>query len=126
MISFRDKDKIIISNLLFALKDHGVDTIQISYSGGGDSGAIDEFKFLKRIGAKGYEKPNVPAVICSKAKSILEDYVYDHLETVDNWYNDEGGYGTYTLDLNTLEYDIDNNVNYIKTYQDSGNGYFFE
>ena len=126
MINFSDKDNISIGILIFILKDYGVDTIEISYSGGGDSGAIDEFQFLTRIGLKGYEEPEIPVKICSRAESILENHVYSHLQTVDDWYNDDGGYGTYTLDLNTLKFDIENNTYYTKTHQDFGNGYFFE
>jgi len=119
-----DQKQIEISNILFLLKDKGVRFLIVNYSGGGDSGAIDDIEYYSD--KENDCVVNISTDLDSKVKSALEDEIYSHLEGVDDWYNNEGGYGEYKLDLDTLKYEIDNNVYYTKTMSDHADGYFFE
>ena len=123
------ENNLIIGKVLFALKDYGVDILEAQYSGGGDDGTIDQifyWRHTKTDGSEEREVQGVPYKIHADVRDSVCDIIYKHLETVDDWYNNEGGYGEYRLNLNTLEYTINNNVYYRETHSDYGEGTFFE
>ena len=54
----------------------------------------------------------------------LEDYIYGILDTIEDWWNNDGGYGTILIRLKDLKYKIDNNVYYTQTEHYSHEGKF--
>ena len=45
----------------------------------------------------------------------LEDLFYRELNTIEDWWNNDGGYGSMILNLQTMEFKINNNVRYTST-----------
>lgn len=119
-----------ITGYLLKLADRGITGIKVSYDGSGDSGAID--------GIRGYTDENITLAelddksiwslqdnsIDLSKDSILEAYLYDYLlEDIEDWYNNEGGYGTVCILVPSGEYNIENNVRVTNSiqYDHSGN-----
>lgn len=103
---------------LTKLRDAGYIKLIIRYSGGGDSGDIDEVLAEDAGGNEQYinEIDNID-------KEAISDYVYYNLlEGIEDWYNNDGGYGEIEVDLNTLEYSISNNIRVydVESYEHSG------
>ena len=102
--------------LILKLKDYGVDHIVVDYSGSGDSGGIDAVVF--------YDKTNelIKNEDLKDFSGEVEDCVYPLLNDIEDWYNNEGGNGTVTIDLENFEYHIENHINIVEqeTYEHDG------
>lgn len=110
------KNKLTWQRALIILKDSGVKKILITYAGGGDEGQIDGITYFdKEDDEIKHENVDIDYV-------DLQDLCYPALEDIEDWYNNDGGYGEYTIDLETMKYDIVNNVNYMsqQTYNHNG------
>lgn len=110
------KNKLTWQRALIILKDSGVKKILITYAGGGDEGQIDGLTYFdKEDDEIKHENVHIDHV-------DLQDLCYPALEDIEDWYNNDGGYGEYTIDLETMKYDIVNNVNYMsqQTYNHNG------
>lgn len=93
--------KLSIGDVIY-LMDLGITTIYVDYSGGGDSGAIDAIAYINpKI------KDLSADIIPEKIKQRVEKKAYDLLENIDDWYNNEGGYGTIDINVSSLYFDID-------------------
>jgi hypothetical protein len=94
----RKIDQDEIKSLFAKLHLEGVEEIQISYEGGGDSGYIEDI----------YYTPETPENSKEYTK-IIEDWAYDmlgyHLEN--DWYNNEGGGGSMYINLEESNWHID-------------------
>lgn len=101
----------IIQDLL----DKGISRVNISYSGSGDSGAIDHISYI--------DSQEEEQEIESKYNDDIEKVVYPLLEDIEDWYNNEGGEGIVVLNLKEKTYTINNNIRYIhyEEYKHSGN-----
>lgn len=95
------KEQDMLSTMM-ALKDLGITKIQVDYSGGGDSGQIDDITFM----GKDDKSLEVP----SDTKDQVEKYAYYLLEDVEDWYNNEGGWGQINIDVINNTYHIENNI----------------
>ena len=93
---------------LFILKDSGVKKILITYSGGGDEGQIDGITYFDK------EDEEIKHENVDIDHDALQDLCYPALEGIEDWYNGDGGDGEYTINLETMKYDIVNNVNYMQ------------
>jgi hypothetical protein len=58
-----------------------------------------------------YESEHFNFVLTSE----LEDHIYGILNTIEDWWNNDGGYGTILIRLKDLKYKINNNVYYTQT-----------
>lgn len=108
--------------ILLRLKEYGVKYVYAYYSGGGDSGAIDEWKFFGdniyldfNINDKtlsGFDEVDT-LNLNSADRSHLENLVSDGfcvvLNNVEDWYNNDGGWGEMVLDVDSGEYIVNNN-----------------
>lgn len=94
-------------------KDNGIETIKVSYSGGGDSGAIDEYIY--------YDK-NKKTVGSVELINDLEEYCYKITNNIEDWWNNDGGDGIITINLLNGSYEIENNIRYYEyeKYEHSG------
>ena len=121
------KEKLTSDGIILLLKDLGVRYVQCEYSGGGDSGAIDEWGFydseqteLVDWQAANFidteQKPGEIDTTTEEMKaawSVTEDLILDILNTkVMDWWNNEGGYGSFLMDIDTCEYIVCNNQYY--------------
>jgi hypothetical protein len=95
----------INNRVLFGLLEElGVRKISIEYDGGGDSGSIESIQFIDKDG-----KPIADEVIPTDYMSSIDTAGYEILHSLyqTDWWNNEGGFGTLIIDLETKEYTID-------------------
>lgn len=132
-------------NLVAKLKELGIESVVIGFSGGGDSGSLN--------GIYAKPTPNVDVTSWEHAESVLRQHtmpwvtssssfengawvvrkqdkemtLYDVLEKVAyraldesglDWYNNDGGQGefTMTIDDNSVEIELEVGVNYTQTH----------
>jgi len=81
------------ATLFAALKDAGVTNVNIRYDGGGDSGQVEDVEF--------YGDNIDSSALNDKFEGDLQDLATHILEQHYNWdwYNNDGGYGTITIEL---------------------------
>ena len=122
-----------ITGLLLQLADLGVTGIKIIYSGGGDSGAIDdiiytteEVTFLEDLDDLDPYSENVLNLrdLSTSFYSNIEDFATSKLlDNVEDWWNNEGGHGTVLIAIPSGNYTINNNIYFTETetYNHNGN-----
>jgi hypothetical protein len=122
-----------MTGLLLQLADLGVTGIKVIYSGGGDSGAIDDIIYttekvtcLEDLYDLDPYSENVFNLkdLSTSLYSDIEDFAHSKLlDEIEDWWNNEGGYGTVLITIPSGNYTINNNI-YIsntETYNHNGN-----
>lgn len=126
-----------LTGLLLELADRGVTGIKIYYAGGGDSGAIEEvvyttdvlnkdeeiaFETISDLLTYGVGKApdltDLDSAACSDISDFAEDAI---LNNVEDWWNNDGGYGTMSIMVPSGKYMVNNTI-YITNTED----YFHE
>jgi len=109
--------------LMLRLRDLGIVSIHVEFSGGGDSGAIDDINY--HLSDSTINNEFVFTVDHAKLHDDVETYCYKLLESgnIEDWYNNDGGHGTLSIDTKTGKYAIEVNVEYrsYTTYNHEGN-----
>jgi hypothetical protein len=119
-----------MTGLLLQLADRGVTGIKVTYEGSGDSGAIenvvytaeklredekDAFDVLFDINVWGKGVPNLKDLDSGLASDI-ENFVEEKLlNDIEDWWNNEGGYGTVCILVPSGKYKIVNDVRITET-----------
>ena len=98
---------------LIKIKDMGFTHIRATYSGGGDSGQIDNIEVLK--GENTEDEDFIEEEDISEFKEIdceiIEEWINNFmLNDIEDWWNNEGGYGEVLINLSDLSYKIDSNI----------------
>lgn len=112
--------KLTWDGILLKLKDYGVKYVYCYYSGSGDSGAIDEYCFFGGDADIDFDIDNSCFTIAEESEhlsldnesalwNLVNDKIYSVLNNVEDWWNNDGGYGEVLLSVDTGEYIIDNN-----------------
>jgi hypothetical protein len=120
-----------ITGLLIQLADLGVTGIKVHYDGSGDSGSIEEVNYttdpcaspddvdenVESWGGKSLSE------ISDDAFEKLKSFGYTLLEDVEDWYNNEGGWGDICICVPSGKYIINNNVRIVNSefYLHEGN-----
>ena len=106
-------------DLLLKLRDLRIKTVETTYSGSGDSGSIDYITFVN-MENENLLREDIGLDVNTYGE--FQTLIYSLLEDVEDWYNNDGGFGTVTINVETGEYNIDNNVNIItvETYTHEG------
>jgi hypothetical protein len=111
-----------ITGLLLELADKGITGIKVHYDGSGDSGAIENIIGYYRRENLSLEVLEETSMWLSgletmdlKNNSVLEDFLYNVLEDVEDWYNNEGGYGYINILVPSGDYSIKNFVRRTET-----------
>jgi hypothetical protein len=109
-----------MTGLLLQLADLGVTGIKIIYSGGGDSGAIDdiiytteEVTFLEDLDDLYPFDENVLNLsdLSTSFYSDIADFATSKLlDDIEDWWNNEGGHGTVLIAIPSGNYKINNNI----------------
>jgi len=106
-----------MKNIIGKLIDLNVHSVKIHYDGGGDSGAIEEIHYLdENEDELSTFVENVDgcrqkiSVLSKEDEQILEEYAYTLLDTIEDWYNNDGGYGDIVINVKEFTYTIDNNI----------------
>lgn len=81
-----EEKKINLVGAMIYLHDNGIKEILIRYSGGGDSGAIDEVAFLNHNG------DDVGFDCDDSVKQFIEDLAHLKLNDIEDWWNNDGGW----------------------------------
>ena len=122
-----------MTGLLLQLADLGVTGIKIIYSGGGDSGAIDEiiyttekvtnFEDLENLDQYSENVLNLRDLSTSFYSDIEDFATSKLLDNIEDWWNNEGGYGTVLIAIPSGNYKINNNIYFTETetYNHNGN-----
>jgi hypothetical protein len=130
-------NETMMTSLLIQLADLGVTGIQIYYEGSGDSGCIDEVLYttdkLPEDEEKAFDKlrslnsweegakylRNLDSGLSSDIESFSEEKI---LNGVEDWWNNEGGYGTMCILVPSGKYDVMNNIRIteVETFEHDG------
>ena len=108
-----------MTGLLLKLADLGVTGIKVVYEGGGDSGAIEWIGYT----TEPCETPNdvedkvdawgSPSLteLDQGAYRLIENFAHNKiLDDIEDWWNNDGGYGELSICVPSGEYMINNNV----------------
>lgn len=110
-----------MTGLLLKLADLGVTGIKIFYSGGGDSGDIDDVIYTTTKEASFYDIMNLSNYgqedilylqnlndeLADKIKNFANEKILNDLE---DWWNNDGGYGVMIIKIPSGEYEITNTI----------------
>lgn len=101
------------------LKDRGIVKLEVKYEGSGDSGSIDDCLYYDAEDDEYYRNQ---INITDEQHDEIINLVYPMLDDIEDWYNNDGGYGTVTINLNDFTYSIENNVRFtdVETYGHTG------
>ena len=125
-------NEMMMTSLLIQLADLGVTGIRIYYEGSGDSGCIDEVLCttakLPEDEEKAFDKirsfnsweegakylRNLDSGLSSDIESFAEEKILDSIE---DWWNNDGGYGTLAIMVPSGRYRVQNTI-YITNTED--------
>ena len=125
-----------LTSLLFRLADIGITGIKVHYDGGGDSGAIEQIGYTT-------EKCDTPrdvddeidvwenemslAALDSELYALVEEFAQDQiLNDIEDWWNNEGGFGDLCICVPSGKYIINNSVRITETEDFFHNGSLLE
>jgi len=106
------------SEVILELKDLGVDEVKIEYSGSGDSGDIDDITY--------YNKAGEVVKIEEEHEEVhekLRNYADNILSNIEDWWNNDGGYGVLNMFISENTYSIESHIYITETedYHHEGN-----
>ena len=122
-----------MTGLLLKLADLGVTGIKIFYSGGGDSGALDDIvyttkeiadiediNYLENYGEGVLKLSDLDSALSSDIENFAEEQI---LNGIEDWWNNDGGYGVMLISIPSGNYKIDNTIYITNTeeYHHDGN-----
>jgi len=109
-----------MTGLLLQLADLGVTGIKVLYSGGGDSGAIDDIIYtteevtsLQDLDDLYPYDENVLDLkdLSTSFYSDIENFATSQLlDNIEDWWNNGGGYGTVLISIPSGNYTINNSI----------------
>ena len=116
-----------MTSLLLQLADLGVTGIKIFYSGSGDSGDIDDIVYTTTKEVNFNDINNLTnygenALYLTNLDHDLKEEISDFadqkiLNDIEDWWNNDGGYGTMLIKIPSGNYEI-NNIIYITDTED--------
>ena len=98
----KKKDLVNQKLNLLKLKDKGVSEILIEFSGGGDSGDVDNVSFKDFNG----NYVNQDSTTVTVFEDLAWKLIADKVDTVGDWVNNEGGWGEITINVVNSDYDL--------------------
>ena len=93
------------TEILPALVQHRVANVEATYSGYGDSGAIDGLQYRDAAGQR-VDRETIPATLVEELENVLYEFLPAGFEIND------GGQGTLTIDTRTAKVTIQHQENY--------------
>jgi hypothetical protein len=122
-----------MTGLLLKLADLGVTGIKIFYSGGGDSGALDDIvyttkkiediediNYLENFGNEVVFLKDLDSALNQDIENFAEEKI---LNDIEDWWNNDGGYGVMLIAIPSGKYKINNTIYFTETeeYNHDGN-----
>ena len=121
-----------MTGLLLQLADLGVTGIKIFYSGSGDSGDIDDVVYTTTKEVNFNDINNLTnygenALYLTNLDHDLKEEISDFadqkiLNDIEDWWNNDGGYGTMLIKIPSGKYEINNNIYVTDTEEFEHNG----
>jgi hypothetical protein len=111
-------------SIMYTLKDRGVTGIKIHYDGSGDSGAIEEINYTTEPcespedvdeNVESWGGTSLSEISDGAYEKFKTTFGYRLLNNVEDWYNNEGGYGDICICVPSGKYIINNNVRIMNT-----------
>ena len=112
--------EVELTSLLFRLADFGITGVKVKYDGGGDSGAIEWIGYTKKPcetpedvndnvddWADEWNLAKLDSDLYYEIESFAEEKVLDEIE---DWWNNEGGWGELCICVPSGKYQITNNI----------------
>lgn len=120
-----------MTGLLLQLADRGVTGINVYYEGGGDSGCIENITYITtpcsspdeiEIDNWGDSNDDLKT-LDSEAEDIINEFANEKiLNDIEDWWNNDGGYGNLLICVPSGKYVIYNNVKFTETHDFIHNG----
>ena len=121
-----------MTSLLLKLADLGITGIKVQYNGEGDSGAIDWIGYTNEPCASTADvfnnidawDNNNNALEDKELYDLIEDFAQEKiLNDIEDWWNDEGGFGNLCILVPSGNYSINNYIRIIElvAYHHEGN-----
>jgi len=117
--------EVELTSLLFKLADLGITGIKVKYDGGGDSGAIEWIGYTTEKcdtpedvndNVDDWDNDSNLAQLDSAAYSLIENFAQDKiLEDIEDWWNNEGGFGDLCICIPSGKYIINNSIRITET-----------
>ena len=125
-----------LTSLLFKLADLGITGIKVHYDGGGDSGAIEWIGYTREKCDSpedinnyidNWDNDSNLAELDSSVYSLIEDFAHSKLlDDIEDWWNNEGGFGDLCICVPSGKYIINNSVRITETEDFFHNGSLLE
>ena len=117
--------EVELTSLLFRLADYGITGVKVKYDGGGDSGAIQWIGYTKQF----CESPeavddnvdewegdsnllNIDRDLYYEIEQFAEEKL---LNDIEDWWNNEGGFGVLCISVPSGKYIINDHINVTST-----------
>jgi hypothetical protein len=116
--------EVELTTVLFKLADLGITGVKVKYDGGGDSGAIEWIGITK-------QSCETPEEVCDRVNdwetesnlanvdgglySEIENFADEILSDIEDWWNNEGGFGDLCICIPSGKYVINNHVRITET-----------
>ena len=99
------------------LKDLGIVRVQVHYSGGGDDGCIDntDAYILDKNGKEIWDRDIVPDDFLGVFEEVLYNFISRNVEW--DWVNNDGGYGTIEINVDTGDLTIHHTQRHTEDYE---------
>jgi hypothetical protein len=114
-----------LTGLLLKLADMGITGIKVHYNGGGDSGAIERIGYTKSNCTTPEEVDDEIDVwdddislykLDLGVYSLIENFAQDKiLDDIEDWWNNEGGFGDLCICVPSGKYIVNNHINITET-----------
>jgi hypothetical protein len=123
-----------LMEVLIQLADQGVTGIKVHYDGGGDSGAIENIVYTDKENAEfsdidlviSWDEDKDLEKLNSSAYATIQNFAHETLlDNIEDWWNNEGGYGDLLIKVPSGEYLINNNVRIMEIEEFTHEGNLF-
>jgi hypothetical protein len=114
-----------LTSLLFQLADLNVTGVKVKYDGAGDSGAIEWIGYTTEKcdtpedvndNVEDWDNDTNLATLDSSAYALIEDFAQEKLlNDVEDWWNNEGGFGSLCICVPSGKYIINNHIRVTET-----------
>lgn len=100
---------------IYYLKERNISKVRLEYSGGGDSGSIEQITYID-------DNDKECTGIDTDVTEAIENFAYTKLNDIEDWWNNDGGMGYMIIDLDDHTYEISNEIRYTdyETYNHEG------
>ena len=106
-----------LTQTLIQLADLGVTGIRINYEGGGDSGCIEDMMYTEEKDVSIEDVQNLPwdskdlRKLNNELANNIENFTTDTiLDTIEDWWNNDGGSGILAILVPSGVYNVLNNI----------------